>query len=102
MTGFGTAASLLGRPDVGLLGMSEMVDNARRIVQAVAARHTRSSRDHSRGWHARGGALRVAALRRIHRFHRPARNPGTGAAVQQPAGPNEELNGKHIYQAQRE
>src|SRR5918911_4118774 len=36
MTGFGTAASLLGRPDVGLLGMSEMVDNARRIVQAVS------------------------------------------------------------------
>src|SRR5215471_10643282 len=35
MTGFGTSASLLGRPDVGLLGMSEMVDNARRIVQAV-------------------------------------------------------------------
>src|ERR1041384_2497475 len=35
MTGFGTAASLLGRPDVGLLGMSEMVDNARRIVSAV-------------------------------------------------------------------
>jgi 2,3-dimethylmalate lyase len=35
MTGFGTAASRLGRPDVGLLGMTEMVDNARRIVQAV-------------------------------------------------------------------
>src|SRR5919206_4629006 len=35
MTGFGTAASLLGRPDVGLLGMSEMVANARRIVGAV-------------------------------------------------------------------
>jgi carboxyvinyl-carboxyphosphonate phosphorylmutase len=35
MTGFGTAAAYLGRPDVGLLGMSEMVDNARRIVQAV-------------------------------------------------------------------
>ena len=35
MTGFGTAASLLGRPDVGLLGMSEMVDNARRIGNAV-------------------------------------------------------------------
>ena len=35
MTGFGTAASLLGRPDVGLLGMTEMVDNARRIVGAV-------------------------------------------------------------------
>src|ERR671938_1693964 len=35
MTGFGTAASLLGRPDVGLLGMSEMVANARRIVAAV-------------------------------------------------------------------
>ncbi|MEM8922599.1 MAG: isocitrate lyase/PEP mutase family protein [Actinomycetota bacterium] len=35
MTGFGTAASLLGRPDVGLLGMSEMVDNVRRICAAV-------------------------------------------------------------------
>ena len=35
MTGFGTAASLLGRPDVGLLTMSQMVDNARRIAQAV-------------------------------------------------------------------
>ncbi len=35
MTGFGTAASLLGRPDVGLLGLSEMVDNARRIVAAT-------------------------------------------------------------------
>lgn len=35
MTGFGTTASLLGRPDVGLLGMSEMVDNARRIVGAI-------------------------------------------------------------------
>jgi 2,3-dimethylmalate lyase len=36
MTGFGATASLLGRPDVGLLTMSEMVDNARRIVQAVS------------------------------------------------------------------
>ncbi len=36
MTGFGTAASLLGRPDVGLLTMPEMVDNARRIAAAVA------------------------------------------------------------------
>ena len=35
MTGFGTSASLLGRPDVGLLTMSQMVDNARRIAQAV-------------------------------------------------------------------
>lgn len=35
MTGFGTAASLLGRPDVGLLGMSEMVANAARIAQVV-------------------------------------------------------------------
>ena len=36
MTGFGTTASLLGRPDVGLLGLAEMVDNARRIADAVA------------------------------------------------------------------
>ncbi len=35
MTGFGTTASLLGRPDVGLLGLTEMVDNARRISSAV-------------------------------------------------------------------
>jgi carboxyvinyl-carboxyphosphonate phosphorylmutase len=35
MTGFGTTASLIGRPDVGLLTGSEMVDNARRIVAGV-------------------------------------------------------------------
>ena len=35
MTGFGSAASRLGRPDVGLMTMSEMVDNARRIAAAV-------------------------------------------------------------------
>src|SRR4051794_39114515 len=35
MTGFGTTASLIGRPDVGLLTGSEMVDNTRRIVAAV-------------------------------------------------------------------
>ncbi|HLL57405.1 MAG TPA: isocitrate lyase/PEP mutase family protein [Rubrobacteraceae bacterium] len=35
MTGLGTAASSLGRPDVGLLTMSEMVDHARRMVKAV-------------------------------------------------------------------
>ena len=34
MTGFGTAASLLGRPDVGLVTMPEMVANARGIVRA--------------------------------------------------------------------
>jgi 2,3-dimethylmalate lyase len=35
MTGFGTTASVIGRPDVGLLSGAEMVDNARRIVPAV-------------------------------------------------------------------
>lgn len=35
MTGFGAAASLLGRPDVGMLGLSEMADHARRIVGAT-------------------------------------------------------------------
>ena len=35
MTGFGTTASLAGRPDVGLLTGTEMVDNARRIAAAV-------------------------------------------------------------------
>jgi 2,3-dimethylmalate lyase len=36
MTGFGTAASLLGRPDVGLVNQAEMVDNVRRIVSATS------------------------------------------------------------------
>lgn len=35
MTGFGATASLIGRPDVGLLTQTEMVDNARRIAQSV-------------------------------------------------------------------
>src|ERR1700712_2674853 len=35
MTGFGTTASLLGRPDVGLLGGAEMAGQARRLVQAI-------------------------------------------------------------------
>jgi carboxyvinyl-carboxyphosphonate phosphorylmutase len=35
MTGFGTSASQIGRPDVGLLSGSEMVDQARRLVDAV-------------------------------------------------------------------
>ena len=35
MTGFGTSASQLGQPDVGLLSMPEMVSNAKRIVQSV-------------------------------------------------------------------
>jgi 2,3-dimethylmalate lyase len=34
VTGFGAAVSLLGRPHVGLLTLSEVVDNARRIAQA--------------------------------------------------------------------
>jgi 2-methylisocitrate lyase-like PEP mutase family enzyme len=35
MTGFGTSAALIGRPDVGLLTMTEMVDNAARIAACV-------------------------------------------------------------------
>ncbi|HEU0102061.1 MAG TPA: isocitrate lyase/PEP mutase family protein [Mycobacteriales bacterium] len=35
MTGFGTTASLLGMPDVGLLSQAEMVDNAGRMARAV-------------------------------------------------------------------
>jgi 2,3-dimethylmalate lyase len=35
MTGFGTSAAMLGRPDVGLVTMTEMVDNARRIAGCV-------------------------------------------------------------------
>ncbi len=35
MTGGGTAASLLGTPDIGLITMSEMLSNAHAIAQAV-------------------------------------------------------------------
>jgi 2-methylisocitrate lyase-like PEP mutase family enzyme len=35
MTGFGSAASRLGRPDIGLMSLPEMVDNAARIASAV-------------------------------------------------------------------
>jgi len=35
MTGFGTSAALLGRPDVGLLTMTEMAGNAARIADCV-------------------------------------------------------------------
>jgi carboxyvinyl-carboxyphosphonate phosphorylmutase len=35
MTGYGQAASVLGKPDVGLLTMTEMVDRARKFAQAV-------------------------------------------------------------------
>ncbi len=35
MTGFGTAASVLGQPDVGLLTMSEMVNRAAALASAV-------------------------------------------------------------------
>jgi len=36
LTGFGASASLLGRPDVGLLTQTEMVDHAGRLADAVA------------------------------------------------------------------
>ena len=36
MTGFGSSASLLGQPDVGLLTETEMRENARRIAQAIS------------------------------------------------------------------
>jgi 2-methylisocitrate lyase-like PEP mutase family enzyme len=36
MTGFGSSAGLLGRPDVGLLSAAEMVENARRMAAAVS------------------------------------------------------------------
>jgi 2-methylisocitrate lyase-like PEP mutase family enzyme len=36
MTGFGSAAARLGQPDIGLLTLSEMVDNAHRISQSVS------------------------------------------------------------------
>ena len=35
MTGFGSSAARLASPDVGLMTLSEMVDNARRIAHAV-------------------------------------------------------------------
>lgn len=36
MTGYGTAAALFGYPDIGLLTMTEMVESAKRIADAVS------------------------------------------------------------------
>ena len=60
MTGFGTAAARLGRPDVGLLTLTEMVDNARRIAQAV---EVPVIADADTGY---GNALNV--IRTVHEF----------------------------------
>lgn len=35
MTGYGQAASALGKPDIGLLSMTEMLDRARKMVSSV-------------------------------------------------------------------
>lgn len=35
MTGYGTSASVIGQPDVGLLTMSEMLERARNLAEAV-------------------------------------------------------------------
>ena len=65
MTGFGSAAALLGRPDVGLLTMPEMVDNARRIAQAVTIPVIA---DADTGY---GNALNV--IRTVHEYERRRR-----------------------------
>lgn len=62
MTGFGTSASLLGRPDVGLLGLTEMVDTARRIS---AATHLPVVADADTGY---GNQINV--VRTVHEFER--------------------------------
>ncbi len=36
MTGYGQAASVLGKPDIGLLSMTEMLDRARKFASAVS------------------------------------------------------------------
>jgi len=36
MTGFGTAASMFGLPDIGLVTMTEMVENGKRMAEAVS------------------------------------------------------------------
>ncbi|MFO7882047.1 MAG: isocitrate lyase/phosphoenolpyruvate mutase family protein [Kosmotogaceae bacterium] len=35
MTGYGTSASVLGRPDVGMLTMTEMVERARNMAEII-------------------------------------------------------------------
>ena len=84
MTGFGTAASLLGRPDVGLVTMSEMVDNARRIARACALPVIA---DADTGY---GNAINV--VRTVHEFEQagvagdPHRGPGGAQEVRSHGG----------------
>src|SRR5256884_5461161 len=58
MTGFGTAASVLGQPDVGLLTMSEMVDRAAALAAVIGGQALVADTDTARGHpHNLSGAL---------------------------------------------
>ena len=87
MTGFGTTASLLGRPDVGLLTGAEMVDNARRIVAAV---DVPVIADADTGY---GNAINV--LRTVQRLRagRGRRDPPRGPGDAQEVRPHERQGG---------
>jgi carboxyvinyl-carboxyphosphonate phosphorylmutase len=62
MTGFGVAASTLGRPDVGLLGLAEMAEEAGRVVAAVTVPVVA---DADTGY---GNAINV--IRTVHEYER--------------------------------
>ena len=62
MTGSGSSTSLLGKPDVGLLTMTEMTNNAARIVEAV---NTPVIADADTGY---GNAVNL--IRTLHEYER--------------------------------
>ena len=82
MTGFGSAASQLGRPDIGLMSLPEMVDNARRIA----------GRDRHPGHRRRRHRLRQPDQRDPHRARvrggRGRRDPHRGPGHAQEVRPH--------------
>jgi 2-methylisocitrate lyase-like PEP mutase family enzyme len=91
MTGFGTAASRLGRPDVGLVTMTEMVENARHIVDAV---HVPVIADADTGY---GNPVNI--IRTVHEFESAG---VAGIHIEDQTWPKKcgHMEGKHVIPAE--
>ena len=92
MTGFGTTASLIGQPDIGLLTATEMADNARRIAAALGG--TPLIADADTGY---GNALNV--VRTVETYERAG---VAGIQLEDQVMPKRcgHMAGKHVISAQ--
>ena len=92
MTGFGASASLLGRPDVGLLSFDEMADHARRLAQAVERAGDRRRRRRLRQPAQRDA--HGARVRRGRRRRAAHRGPGRAEALRPHGGQGGDRRGR--------